>query len=59
MVKLYHCKDGLSMGLLGLEQGRLPSDANIINTEFTDMYHMNIDIEATTNELHNFLFSKE
>ena len=52
-------KDGLSMGLSGLEQGRFPSDANIINTEFTDMYHMNIDIEATTNELHNFLFSKE
>ena len=47
------------MGLSGLEQGRFPSDANIINTEFTDMYHMNIDIEATTNELHNFLFSKE
>jgi len=52
-------KDGLSMGLSSLEQGRFPSDANIINAEFTDMYHMNIDIEATAEELYNFVFSVE
>jgi len=52
-------KDALSMGLSGLEQGRFPSNANIIDTVFTDMYHMNIDIEATSKELHNFLFSIE
>lgn len=52
-------KDALSMGLSNIEQRRFPSDGNIINTEFTDMYHMNIDIDATTKELHNFLFSLE
>lgn len=52
-------KDALSMGLSNIEQGRFPSDGNIIEAGFTDMYHMNIDIEATTNELHNFLFSIE
>ncbi|NLZ33839.1 MAG: LCP family protein [Clostridiales bacterium] len=52
-------KDALSMGLSNIEQGRFPSDGNIIEAGFTDMYHMNIDIEATTNELHNFLFSLE
>lgn len=48
----------LSMGLDNIEQGRFPSDANIISTEITDMYHMNIDIEATTEELQNFLYSR-
>lgn len=48
----------LGMGLNNIEQGRFPSDGNIINTEITDMYHMNIDIEATTEELHEFLYSK-
>ncbi|MBU5454195.1 LCP family protein [Caproiciproducens sp. MSJ-32] len=52
-------KDALSMGLSNIEQGRFPSDGNIIEAGFTDMYHMNIDIEATTKELHNFLFSLE
>lgn len=48
----------LSMGLENIEQGRFPSDANIITTEFTDMYHMIIDIESTTEELQNFLYSR-
>lgn len=49
----------LGMGLSNIEQGRFPSDKNIISAGFTDMYHMNIDIEATTEELHKFLFSIE
>ena len=47
----------LSMGVSNIEQGRFPSDENIISAGFTDMYHTNIDIEGTTKELHNFLFS--
>ena len=47
----------LGMGLSNIEQGRFPSDRNIINSVFTDMYHTNIDIEGTTEELHKFLFS--
>ncbi|MDB1944566.1 LCP family protein [Clostridium tertium] len=47
----------LSMGLNNIEQGRFPSDANIISAGFTDMYHTNIDIEGTTKELHKFIFS--
>lgn len=47
----------LGMGLGNIEQGRFPSDENIISAGFTDMYHTNIDIEATTKELHQFLFS--
>lgn len=49
---------GLSMGISNIEQGRFPSDSNIFGTEFTDMYHMNIDIEATTEELQTFLYSR-
>lgn len=49
----------LGMGLSNIEQGRFPSDANIISAGFTDMYHTNIDIEGTTEELHKFLFSLE
>lgn len=49
----------LGMGLSNIEQGRFPSDGNIISAGFTDMYHTNIDIEGTTEELHNFLFSIE
>ena len=49
----------LGMGLNNIEQGRFPSDGNIISAGFTDMYHMNIDIDATTEELHKFLFSLE
>lgn len=47
----------LGMGLSNIEQGRFPSDENIISAGFTDMYHTNIDIEGTTKELHKFLFS--
>jgi polyisoprenyl-teichoic acid--peptidoglycan teichoic acid transferase len=49
----------LGMGLSNIEQGRFPSDGNIISAVFTDMYHTNIDIEGTTKELHKFLFSIE
>ncbi|MFU7516458.1 LCP family protein [Clostridium sp. HCS.1] len=49
----------LGMGLSNIEQGRFPSDRNIISAGFTDMYHTNIDIEGTTKELHQFLFSIE
>ena len=49
----------LGMGLSNIEQGRFPSDGNIISAGFTDMYHTNIDIEGTTKELHKFLFSIE
>lgn len=49
----------LGMGLSNIEQGRFPSDSNIISAGFTDMYHTNIDIEGTTEELHKFLFSLE
>lgn len=49
----------LGMGLGNIEQGRFPSDQNIISAGFTDMYHTNIDIEGTTKELHQFLFSIE
>ena len=49
----------LGMGLSNIEQGRFPSDENIISAGFTDMYHTNIDIEGTTKELHKFLFSIE
>jgi polyisoprenyl-teichoic acid--peptidoglycan teichoic acid transferase len=49
----------LSMGVDNIEQGRFPTDGNIISAGFTDMYHMNIDIDATTEELHKFLFSIE
>ena len=48
----------LSMGLNNIEQGRFPSDANIITTELTDMYHMIIDLDSTTEELQNFLYSR-
>lgn len=47
---------GLSMGLSNIDHSRYPSDENILETEFTDMYHMNIDIEATTEELQDFLY---
>ena len=47
----------LGMGLSNIEQGRFPSDGNIISAGFTDMYHININIEGTTEELHKFLFS--
>ncbi|WP_066890523.1 LCP family protein [Clostridium nigeriense] len=49
----------LSMGLNNIEQERFPSDENIISAGFTDMYHTNINIEGTTEELHRFLFSLE
>ena len=49
----------LSMSLSHIDQGRFPSDENIISAGFTDMYHTNINIKRTTEELHKFLFSLE
>lgn len=49
----------LGMGLNNIDQGRFPSDSNIISAGFTDMYHTNIDIEGTTKELHKFIYSTE
>ncbi|MBQ6819797.1 MAG: LCP family protein [Clostridium sp.] len=49
----------LGLGISNIEQGRFPSDENITNIETTDMYHINIDIDATTSEIHKFLFSIE
>lgn len=48
----------LSMNLNEIEQARFPLDEHHTTT-WTDMYHMIIDKEATTNEIHKFLFSKE
>ena len=49
----------LGMGLNNIDQGRFPSDSNIISAGFTDMYHTNIDIEGTAKELHKFIYSTE
>ncbi|GAB6168186.1 LCP family protein [Clostridium carnis] len=46
----------LSMGVSNIEQGRFPVDEDH-TAEWTDMYHMIIDVDATTKKLHNFLYS--
>ena len=46
----------LKSGITNIEQGRFPLDEHH-TTEWTDMYHMIIDKEATTNELHKFIYS--
>ena len=45
----------LKMGVPNIEQGRFPLSEHL-TTEWTDMYHMIIDKEATTNEIHKFLY---
>ncbi len=45
----------LSMGVANIEQSRFPLSEHL-TTEWTDMYHMIIDKEATTNEIHKFLY---
>lgn len=47
----------LGMTVNEIEQSRFPLDGHF-TTEWTDMYHMNADIDATTEEIHKFLFSK-
>lgn len=48
----------LPMGIGHIEQARFPSDENL-EMILTDMYHMIIDKEATTTEIHNFIYSLE
>lgn len=47
----------LGMGVTEIEQGRFPLDEHH-TTEWTDMYHMIIDKEKTTEEIHKFIYSK-
>lgn len=47
----------LGMNVSEIEQSRFPLDEHH-TTEWTDMYHMIVDVDATTEEMHKFLFSK-
>ena len=46
----------LSMGVPDIEQSRFPLDGKS-EMILTDMYHMVVDIESTTNDIHKFLYS--
>lgn len=46
----------LSMGVTDIEQSRFPLDGKS-EMILTDMYHMMIDIESTTEDIHDFLYS--
>ena len=46
----------LNMESTDIEQSRFPLDGNS-EMILTDMYHMMIDIESTTKDIHNFLYS--
>ena len=46
----------LSMGVTDIEQSRFPLDGKS-EMILTDMYHMMIDTESTTEDIHNFLYS--
>ncbi|MEN8078676.1 LCP family protein [Clostridioides difficile] len=48
----------LSMGVPDIEQSRFPLDGKS-EMILTDMYHMVVDIESTTNDIHKFLYSLE
>lgn len=48
----------LTMGVSEIEQSRFPLDGQH-EMILTDMYHMIIDKEQTTNEMHKFIFSLE
>lgn len=47
----------LGMGASEIIQGRFPLDEHH-TTEWTDMYHMIVDIENTTKEIHKFIYNK-
>lgn len=47
----------LAAGVSNIEQGRFPLDQHHY-AEWTDMYHMIVDIDATTEEIHKFIYSK-
>ena len=44
----------LSMNLNSIEQGRFPLDGDFY-TEWTDMYHQIINLDATKTAIHNFI----
>lgn len=46
----------LNMPAATIEQGRFPEDVDH-TTEWTDMYHMIVDVPTTTKKIHNFLYS--
>lgn len=46
----------LSMGTPNIEQSRFPLDGKS-ETIYTDMLHLTIDAEETTNDIHKFLYS--
>ena len=48
----------LSMGVPDIEQSRVPLDGKS-EMILTDMYHMVVDIESTTDDIHKFLYSLE
>ena len=48
----------LNAGVSNIEQGRFPLDEHHY-AEWTDMYHMIVDIDATTKEIHKFIYSTE
>lgn len=48
----------LGMDINNIEQGRFPLDEHH-TTEWTDMYHMIIDEEKTTEAIHKFIYSQE
>ncbi|MGL5087532.1 MAG: LCP family protein, partial [Clostridium sp.] len=47
----------LGMGINNISQARFPLDEHH-TIEWTDMYHMIIDIPKTTEEIHKFIYSK-
>ncbi|ATD54369.1 LCP family protein [Clostridium chauvoei] len=49
--------DVVGMNVNNINQGRFPLDDDL-TTEWTDMYHMIIDVDKTTKNIHNFLFSE-
>lgn len=44
----------LKMNISNIEQGRFPLDGDF-TTEWTDMYHQIIDLDATRNAIHQFI----
>lgn len=48
----------LGMGIPNIEQSRFPLDGKS-EMILTDMYHLTIDTESTTEDIHKFLYSQE
>lgn len=47
----------VGMNITNINQGRFPLDEDL-TTEWTDMYHMIIDVDKTTKNIHKFLFDE-